>query len=387
MEHTEKRILMVEGEFPYPLNHGGRIDPWNKIVILHELGWTVDMVATVKEAPKREYIQKAEEYVEKVYLCERQNSVVRMLSKYPLQMTSRQSLQHVKFEHAYDVVFLEGEYVAPILWNRSLSYRHALLRMHNDEAIYFKNLSEAEPSLWKKLYYYLDSVRFRSSEPELIRKVDQLLFVSSDETKAYQRRYPEAKNIFLPVAVKLDCKARPRTGHTVSIIGSLFMTNNREGIEWYLSEVHPRLKSAVSDYRLLLAGNSRGEGVEWLRSATKGDPTVEIYDSPEDLEPIYAQTDVFANVMRHGAGVKLKTVNAIINGMPVVTTTIGNEGTGLIDGEHVFVRDEPQAFAEAVCSVLAQRERADRMIRAAQAYLVENYDQKKQLAALLETLE
>jgi glycosyltransferase involved in cell wall biosynthesis len=67
-----------------------------------------------------------------------------------------------------------------------------------------------------------------------------------------------------------------------------------------------------------------------------------------DLGPLYEQARIFVAPLRFGAGIKGKVLEAIMCGLPVVTTTIGAEGIGLRDGENILVDDDPTAFAASV---------------------------------------
>ena len=137
---------------------------------------------------------------------------------------------------------------------------------------------------------------------------------------------------------------------------------------------------------MIIAGNSRKKGIAWIEELIVTYDNVAIYDTPEDLDGLYAQSSVFVNPMRYGAGVKLKTVNAIVNGLPVVATTIGNEGTGLVSGEQILVDDNPMALCRYIKELLEDSSMRRRFVERAQEYLRKNYNQKEKLSAYLASL-
>ena len=202
----------------------------------------------------------------------------------------------------------------------------------------------------------------------------------------YRGAYPEIHATFLPVAIETEYKERALDSKTVLLIGSLFMINNQDAIRFYLQEVHPHLTRDVEGYRLIIAGNSRKKGIAWIEELIVTYDNVAIYDTPEDLDGLYAQSSVFVNPMRYGAGVKLKTVNAIVNGLPVVATTIGNEGTGLVSGEQILVDDNPMALCRYIKELLEDSFMRRRFVERAQEYLRKNYNQKEKLSAYLASL-
>ena len=67
-----------------------------------------------------------------------------------------------------------------------------------------------------------------------------------------------------------------------------------------------------------------------------------------DLTGYFEKCRVFVAPLRFGAGVKGKINQSMSRGLPVVTTTIGSEGTGSIDGKNILVADDPRMFSEDV---------------------------------------
>jgi uncharacterized 44.6 kDa protein in cps region len=381
-----KAVLMVNCDFVYPPDHGDRVDSWNRIKCLRQMGCIVDLICTVKESPKQEYVDEVKKYVRKLFLCMRKNRVIDIFSPLPLQLKSRERLKDVKLDGRYDYLIVDDTAAMLILQNATLSYDKAMLHMNNDNHVYFKGLASSESILWKKLYYLLDAFKYKRIDASVVRALPNIAFVSYDEMLRYRRAYPEIHATFLPVAIETEYKERALDSKTVLLIGSLFMINNQDAIRFYLQEVHPHLTRDVEGYRLIIAGNSRKKGVAWIEELIATYDNVDIYDTPEDLDGLYEQSSVFVNPMRYGAGVKLKTVNAIVNGLPVVATTIGNEGTGLVSGEQILVDDNPMALCRYIKELLGDASMRRRFVDSAQKYLRENYNQKEKLSAYLSSL-
>jgi glycosyltransferase involved in cell wall biosynthesis len=133
--------------------------------------------------------------------------------------------------------------------------------------------------------------------------------------------------------------------------GLLFLGNfrhppNVQALEYLCREVVPRLDPRILqrhpvyvvgnalDSRLLLCANGRAEVklVGWVPSVL----------------PYLERCRVSVVPLLHGAGTKGKLIQALMAGTPSVTTTVGIEGLGLKDGQHVLVADDPDTFANAV---------------------------------------
>ncbi|MCR5438568.1 MAG: glycosyltransferase family 4 protein [Selenomonas sp.] len=379
------RFLLIEGDFVYPPNHGGRVDAWNRIITIHEMGGYIHLICTVKTYPRDDYMAVVKQYVDEITILPRKNRLLDMLYNRPLQMVSRRCLKHIKFEKAYDYIILNGSYVYDVLENDTLRVKHKILRMNNDESTYFKGLGQATSSWVKKIYYYWESRKFKSFDEKLIRNIPNVMFVSHDEVEDYKKKYPWMNGCFLPTAVALDFKRRDLKNNCVLMVGSFFMVNNQEGIRFYIENVHPLLND-IPQYKLVIAGNSRGQSIKWLKKLALKYNNIEVYDSPDELEPLYNEATVFVNPMLHGAGVKLKTINAVIEGLPVVATSVGNEGTGLLHGRDIIVTDDAKEMAENIKKLFGEEQYAREIVDNAQMYVRENYDQRKSLLKFLNNL-
>jgi len=370
------KLLVVAPDFPYPPNHGGRVDTWVRLRVLAQLGHTVDLLVTSKIMPNESEVSMVKNVVRNVWLLERHNRPWHLISTKPLQAVSRSSLAAVRLSEQYDVTWLEGEYVEPVLNNPTLKSRRIFMRLHNDEYAYFRQLSSSTRNPLKWLYYKTEAQKFRGFSRRLYQKTDKLFFISIDELNNFTNQDPDlkAKSVLLPAPLSKNRFDPPRLGQYVLFVGSLFMPNNQEAILWYLQQVHPHITHR--SYRLIIAGNSRGESLSWLHKAVTTHRNVQIFDSPPDLDPLYAKSCIFINPMRLGAGVKLKTLEAIQNGLALVSTTKGAEGTGLEAGRHFLLADEPRDFASAIEKLLDDKAAQIKLITQGQQFLCENYDHK-----------
>lgn len=382
---AKTRILVVCPDFVYPPNHGGRVDIWNRIKALNKLGGCVDIVCTVKNQPLDEYVAVVQKYANKLFLTERKNTIEDMFFYYPLQFHSRRNLKNIKINNYYDLVLLEDTSVFGILENDTLRYDKLLLRLQNNNNIYYRNLSRSESVLWKKLYFFIESLKFKKLDKAVMEKVGNVAYISIDEMLYCNKNNNIKKVFFLPAAIDLNIKKQSLSSHTVLLLGNLFMPNNQEGIKFYMEKIHPKLLD-VDNYKLIIAGNSRGISLKWLDLLCSRYNNIKIYDSPKTLESIYAASSVFVNPLLHGAGVKLRTINAIENGMPVVSTKVGNEGTGLINGEHIMISDDSENIVKCIKLLLKDEQIRRKLAINAQNYLIEHYNHEMALKQVLASL-
>ncbi|WP_229792295.1 glycosyltransferase family 4 protein [Cognatilysobacter bugurensis] len=344
------------------------------------LGVSVDLLATVSADVHPSHLQLARAKLGRVRLVRRRASLFFWITGMPYQAASRSGLAKEYLADDYDLVILESEAVAPVL--KGLSARDKVaLRVHNNESAYFHALARSEKRFAKKAYYFLESLLFRHWSRRVKNRCDYVLHISHREFSREGVGEPSSRVRFLPPHVDAAAMQapRPKTRGSVLCVGNLFMPNNLQGLLWYLENVHELLRARVPFYKLVVAGNTRGAGAGFLDRYQ----SVEFHDSPTCLASLYADASVFINPILEGAGVKMRSINAMQQGVPLVSTSVGVEGTGLAPGVHYLGGDTPEEFASAVERLLSEAGLQESIASEAQRYLAEVFDSRALLSELL----
>jgi glycosyltransferase involved in cell wall biosynthesis len=134
---------------------------------------------------------------------------------------------------------------------------------------------------------------------------------------------------------------------------------NCDALLWFAKEVLPRVRSSVPSARLLVTGVNPPPAVTWLSGAG-----VEFVGSVPDLYDFYDTIRVAISPARFGAGVKLKTVEAIQYGVPVVCTAEGAAGIPGSLEDAVWITDRAENFAGALVDLITEEPTWDRYRRA-----------------------
>ena len=387
-EPGKPKALVVTGEFPYPPDHGARVDIWRRVQVLVGLGFAVELLATAFRPPEPAELAAVRGVVDDVILVARRHNLTGVFSRVPVQVSTRGGLRQVRLNASYDLVVLETEAVAAVLDNPRLRAKVVALRIQNDEPRYYQDLARSERHWLKKAYYATEARRFRRFLPAIHARVDRLWFISAEERDAFAAAVglPTAAHAyFLPAPLDPNgFRPHPAGGANVLFVGTLSLPVNVEALCWYLDHVHPRLQSSPG-YHFVIAGNTRGTQVDWLRRRVQRLGDVDLHENPnaQALDALYALSSVFVNPAQSGAGVKLKTINAIEAGLPVVCTTAGKQGTGLRARVDVCVEDQPATFAEAIRRLLGDPATRRSLVAEAQRFLGTNYDHQRIIRASL----
>ncbi|MCK6066787.1 MULTISPECIES: glycosyltransferase [Microbacterium] len=187
---------------------------------------------------------------------------------------------------------------------------------------------------------------------------DRIVVFSEKDAALVRELAPAAHPVVVAPGFRLG--STPAEGSeeepVVLFTGALGRPDNDRAVRWFLQKVWPRVIEQVGDARFVAAGSGPGRG---LRRLVAKSHRAELTGFVPSLDPYYAAARVFVAPVLTGAGVKFKTVDALVRGLPIVATPVGAEG---IEREDVFVgvTDDPVRFADLVVAALrgAHAERA-----------------------------
>ncbi len=199
-------------------------------------------------------------------------------------------------------------------------------------------------------------------------KFDIVLALSEQDRDQIRAFEPDTDVRFLPFPVGVD-PAKLGTGDRdpdhLLFVGAMNRDTNIDAITWFCAEILPLVRAQRPGVRLTIAGAAPAAEVVALGA----DPGIEVTGFVEDLEPHLARATAFVSPLRIGGGIIAKNVDAMASGLPVVTTTIANEGVDAKAGKHVLLADEPQAFARAVLDLLDDPALRAGLAASAQAFI------------------
>jgi GT2 family glycosyltransferase/ubiquinone/menaquinone biosynthesis C-methylase UbiE/glycosyltransferase involved in cell wall biosynthesis/uncharacterized coiled-coil DUF342 family protein len=234
----------------------------------------------------------------------------------------------------------------------------SVLRQHCSAPIIFygHDLHSArmrlEPGASQDAYRLEKIAQMETLERNVWRLVDMALYPSDEEVEAVRRMEPKAKvRPIQPYALSAPMsrtESAPASSNII-FIGGFRHTPNVDAAVWLVSDILPHIRRERPDAKLIIAGSNPTREVLALAG-----PGVEVrgFMSDEELDMMYAEARVALCPIRFGAGVKLKVVEAMHRGIPVVTTSVGAQGLPEIP---VFcdVVDDDYSLAAATLRLLS----------------------------------
>lgn len=151
------------------------------------------------------------------------------------------------------------------------------------------------------------------------------------------------------------CVERPSLQHNpeskdiydLVFIGSMDWEPNRDAMKWFVKEIFPLVQRELKNMRLLIAGSSMSEDIRELDNGKD----ILVKGFVPDISLFLLHGDIFIAPIRMGGGVKVKVLEAMSYGIPVITTSKGAEGLQARNREHFLIADTPEEFVESISTL------------------------------------
>ncbi len=316
---SDIHLHIVSFDVPYPANYGGVIDVFYKAKALAEHGVKVHLHCFEygrKKSPELENL------FYEVHYYKRDISKKHLFKSNPYIIETRISEKLVRnlLEDNYPIL-LEGLHTTGLLFDKRLKFRKRIVRTHNIEHEYYENLSRVETDLFKKYYFYNESVKLKKYE-KVLAKADILLAISHTDYNYFSAKYKSVVYIpaFHPFSV-----VRSLTGHGKYVLyhGNLSVPENIKAVSTLLNEVF-----RGSEISFKIAGLNPPRAL-WQLVGTN--PMVEMIANPDDarLNELIQNAHVNIFFTNQATGLKLKLLNALYNGRFVLVNDKMLSGSNL----------------------------------------------------------
>lgn len=219
-----------------------------------------------------------------------------------------------------------------------------------------------------RLVYREELRRMRPYERALAGSFDELIVVSDQDADYLEGSVTVVQNgvdheLFAP-------RPELRTPGTIVFSGVMRYRPNVHAATWFAERCLPRVRRAVPEATLTIAGVRPAREVRALGRL----PGVRVTGWTESMAAELNRASVAVAPMRSGAGIQNKILEAMACGLPVVTTSIGLGGPRARPGEELVVADDEESFAEAVAGLLRSPERARELGRRGREFVLAEHD-------------
>ena len=232
---------------------------------------------------------------------------------------------------------------------------------HGPEGFMMHRRVKKERNILKKFYFWLEAKKLLGEEAEFCRRFGRNLVVSPNDASILGERSPGVQFDVVDNGVDVDYfspQFNPESGPVVIFAGRLDQYSNRNGIIWFAEHVWPLISEKHKSAKLVIIGKSPPPQLD---SASERFGNLEILGFVDDIRPYFGESAVVAVPIWDGGGTRIKVLDAMSMGMPIVATPVALEGLDHIGSKDLIVADDAESFAEATSLLLSDRIRAKKL--------------------------
>jgi len=381
------KILILCNKPPYPPRDGGAIGIFNLSKSMASLGHDVHILAmnTSKHRVDPSNLPNLPHYSITYVDINTDITPIKafknlVFSKLPylaerfISLDYVNALKKILSQNTYDFIQFEG----PYLWYcidtiREMTKTKISMKNHNIEYEIWHRAAQIEKNLLKKLYLYHLENRLEKFENSLYNRFDYIYAVTPRDKEMFIKKFGVKKPIIIvPTGIdipKSDFVLNP-DNNSIFHLGALEWMPNQQGLLWFIDKVWPIIVLKYPDLKFHIAGRN---APSWLVKHFNK-PNIIYHGEIEDAYSFICNSGIMIVPILSGGGMRVKIVEGMALGKPIVSTSIGAEGLDVKDGEDILIADTAYLFAAKICELVENKELAKKLSMNAHKNSIEKYD-------------
>jgi glycosyltransferase involved in cell wall biosynthesis len=359
--HTPLKILCVGYRVPYPVRDGGNVRAYGCLRELgrrHEVWYLCRADAPRPDAEQhlRAFCRVVEIVADPVRLT--WTGRLRALAgRYPFGVITPadaffQRFRAVLGQQRFDLIYPVGADAA-LLAAEAVAATAVVWDLCDCTSRYYERQARGAGSPWRAWWYRAQSSRYRRLEQDLLQRDLAVLVASPSEAQALRGAAGSGPGriTVLPTGVGPAPPAVPHDGPArLAFLGTLGYPPNADAVLHFCREVLPRVQREHPDVRFQIIGD--GASSE-LSLACRAVPGVEFLGFVPDVLEVLRRATVFVCPMRQGTGIKVKLLEAMACGLPIVASPVAVEGVPEArDGHHLRIATSADDFSHRIVELL-----------------------------------
>ncbi len=385
------KILFLSRWFPYPTSNGSKLRIYNLLRGLSQ-HHDVTLLSFADNRGVRPETPEIQDLCSKVHVIPWKEFEPRswrarlaILSLKPRSIVDTfshemaQAITQILTEQKYDLIIASQVQMAayyPYFRNIPALFEELEMGLFYDQVFSLDGKIRIRQILtWFKLRMYLSL---------LLRSFQAVTVVSGQERELIARFFPYVKNMqIIPNCMNIDdykdvyLEAQP---NTIIFTGSFLYHTNYEAMTWFVRDVFPFILDQAPDAQLIITGDHADLPLPSYRN-------VKLVGYVDDIKGLIASSSVSIAPLWSGGGTRLKILEAMAIGTPVVATTKGAEGLDAQTGKHLFIVDDPEEFSEIIIRIFSEKELRQKLSVDAKKLVREKYNWSGVMPDFLDLME
>lgn len=259
-------------------------------------------------------------------------------------------LQRLAYRFPFDVVHADTLGLAPYV--SLVPHAGTVLNHHDIESALVQRRASNERSLIWRTFWAHEAAHLLAAERRWCPSFHVNMVVSDDEGKLVKPSCGKSRICVVPNGVDVEYfTPRPEPGGSrLLFCGRLDQLANKGAITYFFHAIWPGLSEKIKRLEIDVVGKNPPA---WLLELSRRDPRVHVPGFVDDVRPYFQKATVFVCPITDGGGTRLKILDALAMGMPVVSTTFAASGLSLSHGRHLLLADTAADFTDGVVQLLS----------------------------------
>ncbi|MBU3956756.1 glycosyltransferase family 4 protein [Patescibacteria group bacterium] len=385
------KVLFITQFLPFPPDTGGKIKTYQTIKIVSKENqiFLISFVERKQDLKWEKEIRKhcygTKTFVTPIITTSHKELKLRALSgifnpkpfrvqKYFLREVA-DFIEKLSKKENFDAIHCDHETsIQYLTFVRNWQKKLKIYDEHNISSEGLFGYARYEKNPLEKLAYFIEGAKLWFYERRMIPVFDRILTISqADKEKLVEQGISHTKIKFLPIPFEAESQFHYGSKN-ILFIGLLSWWPNKDAVLWFYQRIFPLVKKKVPQAKFLVVGTNPPEEIKKI---DEQDGSVEVTGHVKDVSPYFKKTGVFVVPIRAGAGVRVKILDALASGLPIVSTRMAAEGIRIKDKEEILIEDEEEKFVKAVMKLLKDRGLAKKLSLNGIKFIKENYNQEK----------
>ncbi|MFH1313367.1 MAG: glycosyltransferase family 4 protein [Candidatus Eisenbacteria bacterium] len=362
MDDRTSSVLWITRKCPYPALDGFRRLTMSSLTALVSQGCDIKIVVVGPEVPRSVVPTSAGDIAGVEHLHFEPTMGISqiakgLLSAFPVNIAKHDSsalagrLSQDVMDREYGIIVLDSFHLSswlPALRNRFPGCP-VVLRQHNLEWRVVEGHAEYVRNPVKRALIRWQARKLKSLELKTFPAFDMCVCISDVERQTVSREAPQSRVMTIPCSIDCALTARPPAAKfDLCFIGRLDWYPNRQGLLWFLREVYPLVRDEHPDVSLVIVGMKADFPVTEFANQN-----VTFTGVVDDYKQVLSSCRLFVNPVFYGGGIRIKALDVMALGLPLVSTWKGVEATGARPDTHFLLAETRKEFVEKTASALS----------------------------------
>lgn len=387
------KILQIIPQFVLPATDGGKIGIYN---ISKEFAKEneVTFIIFSNYMPEKSYVNEMSAIGKTFFIIKdisnsKKNILISIFKNEPVYLSKfydksvLTQLDKIINEIEFDVIHADHTSMAQIAYYISKKTEKPWgLRLHNLEHIIWSRYSDNLSKLSVKKYISKYQAKLlKKKEFDYIAKSYINFPITQNDFNIIKQNVKNSNSVVISVGVDSELN-KPinveKIDNTLCIATTYSWVHNVNGLIWFIEKVIPIVKTEIPDIKFQLFGKNIPELFKNYRYLG-----VESIGFVEDLSYKLSQSELYIAPLFVGSGIRIKILEAMAHGLPVIATKVSAEGIKIDEENGLYITDSPLEQAEIIINLLKDKELLQKKGKLAREFIVSHYNWSENVSKIL----